>query len=155
MQPVIATKASTKNTAKMDTDVIGLNTEDDNDTKDEPPEDVEIDQDELEEVPTTNEKKSTWWYRPLMKFLGSYVGLFIILMIYISGGAYYFNQRLLNWIFFLDPLHSTSGLFLVHFRFTSGSLPVHLDPIDGRYPIIQFFKKKIAKFADILWTEKS
>ena len=31
----------------------------------------------------------------------------------------------------------------VHLRFTSGSLPVHLDPIDGhmRCPIIQFYKK--------------
>ena len=55
---------------------------------------------EVDAGKSTNEKKSTWWYRPLMKFLGSYVGLFIILMIYISGGAYYFNQRLLNWIFF-------------------------------------------------------
>ena len=42
----------------------------------------------------------------------------------------------------VDPSHSTSG-----------SLPVHLGPIDGhmRCPIIQFSKKKMnfAKFADI------
>ena len=54
----------------------------------------------------------------------------------------------------VDPSHSTSDpLFslLIHFWFTSGSLPVHLGPIDGLTSclIIQFFKKKIAKFADI------
>ena len=47
--------------------------------------------------------------------------------------------------------HSTSDPLLVPFRVTSGSLPVHLGPINGhmRCPIIQFYKKmNFAKFAD-------
>ena len=60
-----------------------------------PPDEIEIDPDELEEIPDAKEPtKSSWtWCKLFFNIFGSFIGLFIVLLIYLTGGAFLFYKR--------------------------------------------------------------
>ena len=60
-----------------------------------PPDEIEIDPDELEEIPDAKElTKSSWtWCKLFFNIFGSFIGLFIVLLIYLTGGAFLFYKR--------------------------------------------------------------
>ena len=59
------------------------------------PDEIEIDPDELEEIPDAKEPtKSSWtWCKLFFNIFGSFIGLFIVLLIYLTGGAFLFYKR--------------------------------------------------------------
>ena len=66
-----------------------------NTTSNTSPDEIEIDPDKLEEIPDAKEKptKSWTWFKLFFNIFGSFIGLFIVLLIYLTGGAYLFYKR--------------------------------------------------------------